>query len=109
MLTVKNKTLETDPDGYLKNLNDWSPAAAEAIAEQENISLTKEHWEIINVLKEFYATYETSPSARPLAKAVKKALGEEKSSSIYLMTLFPESPAKQASKIAGLPRPANCF
>ena len=36
-------------------------------------------------------------------------LGKEKSRSIYLMQLFPPSPARVASKIAGLPRPENCL
>ncbi|WP_353846398.1 TusE/DsrC/DsvC family sulfur relay protein [Pseudomonas sp.] len=27
----------------------------------------------------------------------------------YLFRLFPEGPAKQATKIAGLPKPANCI
>jgi tRNA 2-thiouridine synthesizing protein E len=109
MLTVNDKTIATDKEGYLSKLDDWSPQIAEALAKSENITLTPEHWEILHVLRNFYQTFEVSPSARPLAKAVKAALGEEKASSLYLMTLFPESPAKQAAKIAGLPRPANCF
>jgi tRNA 2-thiouridine synthesizing protein E len=109
MLIVNNQTIETDKEGYLENLNDWNKDVAVELAKTEGIELTEQHWEIIQVLRDFYQTYETSPSARPLAKAVKLALGEEKASSLYLMTLFPESPAKQAAKIAGLPRPANCF
>ena len=61
------------------------------------------------LVRDFYQTYDLSPANRPLVKAVKQKLGEEKGNSIYLLTLFPESPAKLASKIAGLPKPANCF
>ncbi|GLQ31693.1 TusE/DsrC/DsvC family sulfur relay protein [Litoribrevibacter albus] len=109
MLVVNQQTIQTDKEGYLENIEDWNEDVAEALATSEQIELTDKHWEIIHVLREFYKTYETSPSARPLAKAVKASLGEEKANSIYLMTLFPESPAKQGAKIAGLPRPANCF
>lgn len=109
MLVVAGKEIATDKEGYLKDLNDWNKEVATALAKSEGIELTESHWEILNVLKEFYNQFETSPSARPLVKAVKQALGEDKGNSIYLMTLFPESPAKQAAKIAGLPRPANCF
>lgn len=109
MLSVNGQSIETDKEGYLLNLEDWNTDVAIALAKSENIQLTEQHWEIITVLKDFYTNFETSPSARPLAKAVKQALGTDKASSLYLMTLFPESPAKQGAKIAGLPRPANCF
>ncbi|MCZ6459336.1 MAG: TusE/DsrC/DsvC family sulfur relay protein, partial [Gammaproteobacteria bacterium] len=36
-------------------------------------------------------------------------LGAEKGTSIYLLKLFPGSPAKLLAKIAGLPRPTNCL
>ena len=109
MLIVDGINITTDKDGYLKKLSDWSPQVAIELANSENIQLTDQHWEILEVLKKFYQTYEISPSARPLVKAVKNKLGAEKGNSLYLMTLFPDSPPKQAAKIAGLPRPANCF
>jgi tRNA 2-thiouridine synthesizing protein E len=46
---------------------------------------------------------------RPLVKRTGQALGADKGRSIYLQQLFPPSPARIASKIAGLPRPANCL
>ena len=46
---------------------------------------------------------------RPLVKYVSQTLGSDKGSSIYLLQLFPGSPAKVASKIAGLPRPEHCL
>jgi tRNA 2-thiouridine synthesizing protein E len=46
---------------------------------------------------------------RILVKHVRSQLGEEKGNSIYLMQLFPGSPAKLASKLAGLPKPDNCL
>ncbi|MAD44003.1 MAG: sulfurtransferase TusE [Oceanospirillaceae bacterium] len=100
---------ELDKDGFLANLDDWSPDVAHLLAEQEAITLTDEHWEIIHALQDFYREYEISPAMRPLSKYLKQTLGPEKSGSIYLMTLFPGSPAKLAAKIAGLPRPENCL
>lgn len=98
-----------DKEGFLTNSESWTEELAKIIAQQEGIELTIEHWEIIWLVRDFYQTYDLSPANRPLVKAVKQKLGEEKGNSIYLLTLFPESPAKLASKIAGLPKPANCF
>lgn len=98
-----------DKEGFLVNLNDWSETVAETIAKQEGIELEQAHWEIIKTLQKFYQCYEISPAMRPLSKFIKQELGEEKSKSIYLLSLFPRSPAKIAAKIAGLPKPDNCL
>ena len=98
-----------DPQGFLINLEDWNEEVAVTIANEEGIELNDDHWEVIWLLREFYAEYELSPANRILVKAVKEELGESKGNSIYLMQLFPGSPAKLASKIAGLPKPLNCL
>ena len=100
---------ETDKDGYLRNLADWNPAVAEQIARQCGITLTAEHWQVIELAQAFYRTYDLSPDMRPLVKWVRAELGKEKGSSLYLLKLFPGSPARLAAKIAGLPRPTNCL
>lgn len=100
---------ETDEEGYLVNLQDWTPQVAELLAEREGIELTPDHWEVIDALRTFYQTFEQAPSMRPLVKWVGQRLGEEKGRSIYLMRLFPPSPAKLGCKIAGLPRPHHCI
>lgn len=108
-LEVDGRSIAIDQDGYLKNLQEWTPEIAAAIARQENIYLTEAHWEIISLLQEFYREFEISPAMRALVKFTEKKLGTEKGKSVYLLQLFPPSPAKIASKIAGLPRPANCL
>ena len=100
---------ERDSSGFLIDLNDWTIEVATEIAREEDIILSEAHWEIINLLRRFYADYELSPAMRILVKHVKEQLGNEKGTSIYLMTLFPGSPARLASKIAGLPKPTNCL
>lgn len=108
-LTLDERTIALDKDGYLVNLNDWDREAANALAAQENITLTPAHWEIVATLQEFYREFELSPAMRALVKYTEKKLGPEKGKSIYLLQLFPPSPARIASKIAGLPRPTNCL
>ncbi|WP_370291884.1 TusE/DsrC/DsvC family sulfur relay protein [Thalassolituus sp.] len=100
---------ETDKDGFLLNLDDWSTSVATELALTEGITLTNAHWEIIHALREFYSEFDLSPAMRPLTRYLKQTLGADKSTSIYLLTLFPGSPAKVAARIAGLPRPENCL
>jgi tRNA 2-thiouridine synthesizing protein E len=108
-MLVDGETIETDNDGYLQYFGRWSETVAEAIADREAITLGPAHWEIIHLLRNFYRQYEQSPAMRPLVKFVNQQLGADKGNSIYLLKLFPGSPAKIASKIAGLPRPEHCL
>ncbi len=107
-IEVGGKTIETDEEGYLVNLSDWTPEVAEELAKGEGIEMTPEHWEIVNFLREYYNEYQIAPAVRVLTKAVGKKLGKDKGTSKYLYELFPYGPAKQACKIAGLPKPTGC-
>lgn len=100
---------DTDKEGFLRDPALWSPELARQLAREEGIELTPAHWEVLSALRAFYEEYETAPAMRVLVKVVRNALGEDKGTSIYLMHLFPGSPAKLASKLAGLPKPANCL
>ncbi|MDC0661832.1 TusE/DsrC/DsvC family sulfur relay protein [Marinobacter sp. SS21] len=97
-------------EGFLENAWEWTPETASEIAREDDIDLENNHWEIISFLRGFYREHEMSPpSNRLFVKAVKEHLGEDKGNSIYLMRLFPGTPAKTACRIAGLPRPTNCL
>ncbi|MDY1038345.1 sulfurtransferase TusE [Enterobacteriaceae bacterium RIT714] len=109
MLSFEGKEIATDNDGYLKESSQWSEGLAEAIAEQESITLTPEHWEVVRFVRDFYLEFNTSPAIRMLVKAMANKFGEEKGNSRYLYRLFPKGPAKQATKIAGLPKPVKCI
>lgn len=91
------------------HLSDWNESVAEQIAESEGIELTEQHWEVLRLLREYYREFDSSPAMRPLVKYCTLKLGADKGKSIYLMSLFPGSPAKLGSKIAGLPKPDNCL
>jgi tRNA 2-thiouridine synthesizing protein E len=101
--------MRVDRDGYLLELTDWTPNVAKALARNEGIVLSDEHWAIIEVLRTFHAETGVSPSMRPLVKLVGQRLGADKGSSLYLLRLFPGNAAKLAAKIGGLPRPTNCL
>lgn len=109
MLIFEGREIETDSEGYLKNSREWSEPLAQAIAEKESIELSPEHWEVVRFVRDFYLEFNTSPAIRMLVKAMGNKFGEEKGNSRYLYRLFPKGPAKQATKIAGLPKPVKCI
>lgn len=108
-LLLNDHSIPLDKEGYLRNLNDWNPQIASQLANLEEVKLTELHWEIIELLRNFYQQHQLSPANRALVNLVKRELGAEKGKSAYLMKLFGGSPAKTCSKLAGLPKPDNCL
>ncbi|MFU0823027.1 MAG: Sulfurtransferase [Pseudomonas lundensis] len=82
---------------------------ATALAVQNDIELTPDHWEILQLLRNFYDEFQLSPATRPLIKYTALKLGAEKGNSLHLNRLFNGTPAKLAAKLAGLPKPTNCL
>jgi len=109
MVEVAGKSFEVDEEGYLTNLADWNQDIAGYLAQEEKVELTDSHWEVINFLREYYEEYQIAPAVRVLTKAIAKKLGADKGNNKYLYELFPYGPAKQACKIAGLPKPTGCI
>jgi len=107
-LEVDGKSVEVDEEGYLVNRDDWTDNIASAIAVEEKLEMSDSHWEVVNFLREYYEEYQIAPAVRVLTKAIGKKLGKDKGNSKYLYELFPYGPAKQACKIAGLPKPTGC-
>jgi tRNA 2-thiouridine synthesizing protein E len=106
---VGNVVAEVDEEGYILDISLWTEDLAREIAKTENVDLTPEHWEVINFLRAYYEEYQIAPAVRILLKEMKKKFGAEKGDQKYLYGLFPYGPAKQACKIAGLPKPTGCI
>ena len=92
---------------YLSKLPDWSPETACQLAAQESLTFSEAHIEVLEAARQFFDQYGFSPSMRPLCRAVADHLGIEKGRSIYLLQLFPGSPAKFIAYYAVLPKPKN--
>jgi TusE/DsrC/DsvC family sulfur relay protein len=107
-IELNGKSYETDEEGYLLNLGEWNEEVAAYLAQQEGVNMTEQHWEVITFLRDYYNEFQIAPAVRVLTKAIGKKLGPEKGNSQYLYELFPYGPAKQACKIAGLPKPTGC-
>ena len=108
-LNVGGRAIALDKDGYLADLDDWSAEVATALATAEDIDLSPEHWEILELLRGFYNEFQLSPATRPLIKYTALKLGADKGNSLHLNRLFKGTPAKLAAKLAGLPKPTNCL
>ncbi len=106
---LNGTTFEADEEGYISDISLWSPELANLIALDEKIDMSDDHWEVVNFLREYYEEYQIAPAIRVLTKAIKKSMGADKGNSKFLYELFPYGPAKQACKIAGLPKPTGCI
>ncbi|NNK65369.1 MAG: TusE/DsrC/DsvC family sulfur relay protein [Rhodobacteraceae bacterium] len=106
---VNGQTVEHDEEGYIDDLSDWSPDVADVIAEAEGIDMSDEHWAVIEFLRNYYDEYQIAPAVRVLVRAIKKEMGPEIGNNSHMNRLFPGGPAKQACKIAGLPKPTGCI
>lgn len=107
-IDFKGKQIEVDEDGYLVNLDDWNEELANYLAEMEEVQMTDAHWEVVNFLRNYYKQYQIAPMIKILVKEIGKVMGPEKGNTKYLYELYPGGPAKQACKIAGLPKPTGC-
>jgi tRNA 2-thiouridine synthesizing protein E len=100
---VSTHAIATDPEGFLLNVNDWTPELAAEIARENGIDdLNERHWLVVNFMRERYLTTGSAPSIRSLGKESGVPIKE-------LYQLFPKGPAKLAAKIGGIPKPKGCI
>ncbi|WP_308497894.1 TusE/DsrC/DsvC family sulfur relay protein [uncultured Anaerobiospirillum sp.] len=109
VLLFDGREIETDDEGYLLNLDDYSDELRDFMASEMELELTDEHMVIINTVREYYKEYDTTPPIRGLIQLLKKQGHTELASSVKLARLFPDGAAKCAAKLAGLPKPAKCI
>jgi tRNA 2-thiouridine synthesizing protein E len=103
------QTIKVYASGNLFNPEDWSEAMAERLAQKEGIQLTNEHWAVIKFLRGFYFQYGITPMVKVLIKHMVEKMGSQAANEQHLYQLFPGGPARQGSRIAGLPSPQGCI
>ena len=102
-LEVNGKSIETDANGNLTDPGAWDEDVARALAAEDNIELTQEHFDVLNYLR---TEYLDNGGEQPMERAINKGMSKiwgRKVSSKDLYNLFPGAPSKQGNKIAGLP------
>jgi tRNA 2-thiouridine synthesizing protein E len=104
-LKVNEREVQTDSEGYLVNMDDWSEGFVRAEAEYEGLVLTDETWEVIRFLRDFYEQHRVQANVREIIKHFRKLWGPELGSNNHLHAIFPRGgPQKQGNRLAGLLR-----
>lgn len=104
-IRVADRDIETDSEGYLRHLADWSEDFARAQAKREALQLTDEHWEVIRFLRAYFHEHGVQPQVRVMIRHFAQAWGPERGNNHYLHAIFPRGgPQKQGNRLAGLLR-----
>ncbi|MBI5938206.1 MAG: TusE/DsrC/DsvC family sulfur relay protein [Betaproteobacteria bacterium] len=102
-LMVDGREVLTDPEGYILNMDEWSEGYAVALAEQEGLALTDEHWQVIRFIREYYDEHNVQAPVRDMVKHFREVWGEARGNSRYLHDIFPMGgPQKQGNRLAGI-------
>ncbi len=98
---LADKQVTLNDEGFLVNPEEWTPDIAEALAQEEGITLTPRHWEVIRFVRAYYEEHGKSPTLRQITTGAGIPTKE-------LFQLFPKGPAKKVARIAGVPKPEGC-
>ena len=104
-VTVQGRAINTDSEGYLADLNDWSEDFARALAREEGLTLTAEHWEVVRFLREYFHAHGVQAQVRVMIRHFEPLWGPQRGNNHHLHDLFPVGgPQKQGNRLAGLLR-----
>jgi tRNA 2-thiouridine synthesizing protein E len=104
-LRVDDHEVETDSEGYLRDLGEWSEAFARAQARREGLVLTDEHWEVIRFLRDHFHAHGVQAQVRVMIRHFERAWGPARGNNHHLHDIFPVGgPQKQGNRLAGLLR-----
>ena len=90
-----------DGDGYLTDMNAWTPEIAHAMAEADGFELNDEKWEQIMKAREYYEEHAVVPPIRKFSKYLQADQKE-------MFKLWLTGPMKPITKYGGLPKPTGC-
>jgi tRNA 2-thiouridine synthesizing protein E len=84
----------------------WSRNKSTQLAMREGISLTDQHWHVIDYLRKLYLKNGLPRFARTTARVLNRQFAVQGGSK-YLYSLFAGGPVTQGSRLANLRAPAN--
>jgi TusE/DsrC/DsvC family sulfur relay protein len=98
---IAGKTISVTEEGFLTEYSQWDKSIADAMAAENDVTLTPRHWEVIDYIQNEYKN-DVPLSIRKIGKSGVVDIKE-------FYQLFPVAPLKTATKIAGIPKPVSCI
>ncbi|MBI5010513.1 MAG: TusE/DsrC/DsvC family sulfur relay protein [Bacteroidia bacterium] len=99
--TYAGITVDVNEEGYFTTPSQWTKEIGREIAKEENITLTDQHFAIIEWLRNRH----NAGDALSIRSINHSGVLDVKT----FYQLFPGAPLKKATKIAGIPKPASCI
>ena len=93
--------LERDGDGYLLDMNEWTPEIGLAMAESDGVELDEAKWDQIVKAREYYEDNAVVPPIRKFARYV--GIDQKE-----IFKMWMSGPMKPITKYGGLPKPTGC-
>ena len=84
----------------------WNRIKSEQLAMHEGISLTDQHWHVIDYLRKLYLKHGLPRFARTTARALNRQFAAQGGNK-HLYSLFAGGPVTQGSRLGNLRAPAN--
>ena len=101
--TLAGATVALNDEGFFEQPEQWTREMAIELAGADGIELlSPQHWQVIDFMRAEYASKGTGPTVRVLGKTSGVSVKD-------LYQLFPKGPAKQAARLAGIPKPKGCI
>lgn len=101
--------LQLDQDGHLIDYTIWNEDVAQELAKSLDLDLTPWHFEILQAVRQFYAQFGHSPATRPLIKFLMKSVSPDINNAVLQEKFNTGLVARHLSRLAGIPKPANCL
>ncbi len=90
-----------DGDGYLLDMEVWTPEIGKAMAEADGFDMTEEKWEQVLKAREYYDDAQSVPPIRKFAAYIGVPNKQ-------MFDLWQTGPMKPITKYGGLPKPTGC-
>jgi TusE/DsrC/DsvC family sulfur relay protein len=90
-----------DGDGYLVDMNAWTPEIGMAMAKADGFAMTDEKWEQVLKAREYFEDSQSAPPIRKFAAFVGRSSKE-------MFDFWDTGPMKPITKYGGLPKPTGC-